>query len=90
MTHAADLVGLLEQNADLEQQLVRHYDEAVRFCRLLNDQNNAAFFQYLLEEEQHHMQDLKTWLKELGGRRSRGYGRYGNRRRGALQDRASF
>ena len=44
VTHATDLVGLLEQNADLEQQLVSHYDEAVRFCRLLNDPNNAAFF----------------------------------------------
>ena len=90
VTHATDLVGLLEQNADLEQQLVSHYDEAVRFCRLLNDQNNAAFFQSLLDDEQHHMQDLEAWLKELGGRRPRGYGRYGNRRRGALQDRASF
>jgi len=90
VTHATDLVGLLEQNADLEQQLVSHYDEAVRFCRLLNDQHNAAFFQSLLEDEQHHMQDLETWLKELGGRRPRGYGRYGNRRRGALQERASF
>ena len=90
VTHATDLIGLLEQNADLEQQLVSHYDEAVRFCRLLNDQNNTAFFQSLLEDEQHHMQDLETWLKELGGRRPRGYGRYGNRRRGALQERASF
>lgn len=90
VTHAIDLVGLLEQNADLEQQLVSHYDEAVRFCRLLNDQNNASFFQSLLDDEQHHMQDLETWLKELGGRRPRGYGRYGNRRRGALQERASF
>ncbi len=90
VTHATDLVGLLEQNADLEQQLVSHYDEAVRFCRLLNDQNNASFFQSLLDDEQHHMQDLETWLKELGGRRPRGYGRYGNRRRGALQERASF
>ena len=90
VTHATDLVGLLEQNADLEQQLVSYYDEAVRFCRLLNDQKNAAFFQSLLEDEQHHMQDLETWLKGLGGRRPRGYGRYGTRRRGTLQDRASF
>ena len=90
VAHAADLVGLLEQNADLEQQLVNHYDEAVRFCRVVNDQNNAAFFQSLLEDEQHHMQDLEAWLNELGGRRPRGYGRYGSRRRGAPQDRATF
>ncbi|WP_398331638.1 ferritin-like domain-containing protein, partial [Vulcanococcus sp.] len=32
VTHAPDLLGLLEQNADLEQQLVNHYDEATRFC----------------------------------------------------------
>ena len=79
VTHAADLVGLLEQNAELEQQLVNHYSEASRFCGLINDQANASFFNALLEDEQHHSRDLEAWLQQLGGRRARGYRRYGGR-----------
>ena len=79
VTHAADLVGLLEQNAELEQQLVNHYSEASRFCGLINDQANGSFFQALLEDEQHHSRDLEEWLQQLGGRRTRGYSRYGGR-----------
>ena len=78
-THAADLVGLLELNAELEQQLVDHYSEASRFCTLINDRSNGDFFRALLEDEQHHSRDLEAWLTELGGRRNRGYARYGGR-----------
>jgi bacterioferritin len=81
VTHAPDLVGLLEGNADLEQQLIRHYDEARRFCQLIGDAANGSFFQALLEDEQHHGQELEAWLQELGGRRRRGYARYGTSRR---------
>ena len=81
--HAPDLVGLLEQNTELEQQLVDHYAEATRFCNLINDEANAAFFQALLEDEQHHSRDLEAWLHELGGRRRRGYARYGGNARGS-------
>jgi len=84
VTHAQDLVGLLEKNADLEEQLIRHYDEASRFCDLIQDQVNAAFFRALLEDEQHHGRELEAWLQELGGRRRRGYARYGGTRRGGL------
>ena len=77
VTHAADLVGLLEQNAELEQQLIDHYDQASRFCALIGDQANGDFFRALLEDEQHHGRDLEAWLQELGGRRRRGYGLYG-------------
>ena len=78
VTHAPDLLGLLEQNADLEHQLVEHYAEATRFCRLIHDQDNAAFFQALLDDEQHHGEELDAWLKQLGGPRRRGYARYGH------------
>lgn len=81
--HAPDLVGLLEQNTELEQQLVDHYAEATRFCNLINDEANATFFQALLEDEQHHSRDLEAWLHELGGRRRRGYARYGGNARGS-------
>ena len=91
VTHAADLVGLLEQNADLEQQLISHYDEATRFCQLIGDEANAAFFAALLDDEQHHGRDLEAWLQELGGRRRRGYARYGGAQAGGLRNaRATF
>lgn len=76
VTHAPDLIGLLEQNAVLEQQLIDHYAEAVRLCSLFGDASNGSFFQALLEEEQHHGQELQQWLLSLGGGRARGYGRY--------------
>jgi bacterioferritin len=76
VTHAQDLIGLLEQNAVLEQRLIDHYSEAVRVCALFGDANNGSFFQALLEEEQHHGEELQQWLLSLGGGRSRGYGRY--------------
>ncbi|MBM5807103.1 MAG: bacterioferritin [Cyanobacteria bacterium M_surface_10_m2_179] len=77
VSHAPDLLGLLEQNADLERQLVDHYAEATRFCHVIHDDANAAFFQVLLDDEQHHGEELQAWLKQLGGPRRRGYARYG-------------
>ena len=74
---AADLIGLLEQNGQLETQLIDHYDEANRFCQLIGDSESAAFFAQLLEEEQHHGQELTSWLMALGGpRRPAGYAAY--------------
>ena len=92
VTHAPDLVGLLEHNADLEQQLVDHYAEAARFCAVINDQANGAFFQSLLEDEQHHSADLEAWLQQLGGRRRRGYALYSlsNAARRDPRSRATF
>ena len=88
VTHAPDLLGLLEQNADLERQLIDHYDEATRFCRMIHDDANGAFFQALLDDEQHHGEELEAWLNQLGGRRRRGYARYGGSRE--LRARATF
>ena len=92
VTHAPDLLGLLEHNADLEQQLVDHYAEAARFCAVINDQANGAFFQSLLEDEQHHSRDLEAWLQQLGGRRRRGYALYSanNTARRDPRSRATF
>ncbi|NDG74346.1 MAG: bacterioferritin [Synechococcaceae bacterium WB8_1B_136] len=88
VTHAPDLLGLLEQNAVLENQLIAHYAEATRFCKLLRDQSNEAFFQSLWDEEQHHGEELNAWLRELGGPRRHGYARYGAPR--APRSRATF
>jgi bacterioferritin len=69
VTTAADLIGLLRLNADLENDLIQHYAEATRFCVLIGDEANASFFRRLWEEEQHHGRELDAWLQELAGER---------------------
>lgn len=68
--HAADLEGLLHLDVDLEQDLIHHYAEAMRFCLLIGDGNNEAFFRSLRDEEQHHGVELDAWLESLGTSRS--------------------
>ena len=69
--HAAYLVGLLRLNAVLEQDLIQHYAEAMRFCLLIGDRNNEAFFRTLRDEEQQHGEALAAWLDSLGTAQSR-------------------
>ena len=69
VTHGADLEGLLRLNAILESDLIQHYAEAVRFCVLIGDTDNEAFFRELWMEEQHHSDDLETWRTGLGADR---------------------
>jgi bacterioferritin len=69
--HAADLEGLLQLDAVLEQDLIQHYAEAMRFCLLVGDGNNEAFFRALRDEEQHHGEELGAWLGSLGTTRAR-------------------
>lgn len=76
--HAPDLVGLLRLNGVLETDLIQHYAEAVRFCVLVGDGENEAFFRALWQEEQHHGEELAAWL----GSHTAGPTR--------LQDRATF
>ncbi len=64
--HAPDLAGLLRQNALLEDDLVNHYAEAVRFCLLIGDSASEAFFRQLWSDEQHHAEELAHWLRSLG------------------------
>lgn len=70
VTTAGDLLGLLRQNTQLEALLVDHYAEAVRFCQLIGDHDNEAFFRGLWNDEQLHGEDLSQWLGELGGGRA--------------------
>jgi bacterioferritin len=51
----------------LEQDLIHHYDDALRFCLLVGDLENGAFFQALLADEQHHGEELGQWLRQLTG-----------------------
>ena len=78
VTHAPDLAGLLRHNQLLETNLIQLYAEAVRFCVLIGDSHNEAFFRELWNNEQHHGEELAAWLRSLGG--------YGRR----LEERATF
>ncbi|MCP9786358.1 ferritin-like domain-containing protein, partial [Cyanobium sp. N5-Cardenillas] len=69
--HAADLLGLLRLDADLERDLIQHYAEATRFCLLIGDHNNEVFFRTLRDEEQQHGDVLAAWLDSLGNAQSR-------------------
>lgn len=71
VTHAPDLIGLLRHNAQLENDLISHYVEATRFCALIGDGTNEAFFRELLNDEQHHGAELSDWLQSLGGQVNR-------------------
>jgi bacterioferritin len=75
VSHAPDLAGLLRHNAALEADLVNHYAEAVRFCLLVGDGDNEAFFRELWNDEQHHAEELALWLRNLGGFHSAAYER---------------
>jgi bacterioferritin len=66
VTHASDLEELLRRNAVLEDHLIAHYAEAQRFCALIGDRDNQAFFEALWEEERQHGQQLAAWLERLG------------------------
>jgi bacterioferritin len=62
---AADLEGLLRLNIGLESVLIQHYAEALRFCILIGDGENEAFFRALWSEELQHGEELARWLQQL-------------------------
>jgi bacterioferritin len=62
---ARDLIGLLRLNIALEQELIELYAEASRFCLLIGDEANSAFFQDLWNEERQHGEELNQWLAVL-------------------------
>jgi len=65
VTHAPDLMGLLEHNLRLENDLVEHYADALRFCVLVGDDADEAFFRELLNDERAHGVELAAWLESL-------------------------
>ncbi|EIC22865.1 ferritin-like domain-containing protein [Thiorhodovibrio frisius] len=70
---ADSLVGLLQQDAVLEAEIVALYDEATRFCRSMGEMENAEFFQGLLNDEMAHAEEVDTWLKTLGAGQHQGW-----------------
>jgi bacterioferritin len=62
---ASDLAGLLRHDAALEDDLIHHYGEAVRFCVLTGEREHEAFFRALWNEEQEHGEELARWQRDL-------------------------
>jgi bacterioferritin len=65
--HGPDLASLLRHDLALEDDLVNLYAEASRFCLLHGDTGNQQLFQRLLDDEQHHAEELAAWLGSLNG-----------------------
>ncbi len=63
--HGPDLASLLRHDLALEDDLVNLYAEASRFCLLHGDTGNEQLFQRLLDDEQHHAEELAAWLGSL-------------------------
>ena len=61
-----NLLELLLHDYDFENELVRLYDQASRYCAGIGDHNSHTFFEALLSEEKVHAQELLEWLRELG------------------------
>ncbi len=58
---------LLLQNHGFEREIVQLYDKATRYCAAAGDHDNRLFFETLLAEERHHVDEFARWLEELEG-----------------------
>ncbi len=58
---------LLLQNYSFEREIVQLYDNATRYCANAGDHDNRLFFETLLAEERHHVEQYARWLEELEG-----------------------
>ncbi len=57
--------------------LIDHYDEAARFCRVIHDDANGAFFQALWTMNSTTAATWKPGCSSWAGAGRRGYARYG-------------
>lgn len=62
---AADLMGLLLQNQQMERDIIQLYSSAVRHCAGVGDHDSRMFFEELLKEEQQHEAELEVWIQRL-------------------------
>lgn len=53
-----------------EVEAIRLYREACRFCERSGDAIHHAVFARILQDEEHHQQELARQLEALGGRRA--------------------
>ena len=62
---AADLIGLLQIDQQLEADIIRLYSLASHHCARMGDHKNRVFFEELLREEQQHHTEFERWLHRL-------------------------
>lgn len=60
-----DLLSLLQIDRLFELELVSLYQDAVMHCVRHGKHDDRMFFQALLEEEQHHAEELSGWISSL-------------------------
>lgn len=60
-----DLTSLLNIDKEFETELVKLYHDAVSICSSPRHHDDRLFFQQLLDEEQHHADELDAWIKQL-------------------------
>ncbi|MBK1647735.1 ferritin-like domain-containing protein [Rhabdochromatium marinum] len=70
---ADSLIGLLQQDAVLEAEIVALYQEATGFCRQIGEMENAEFFHGLLNDEIAHAKEVDEWLQSLGAGQTRSW-----------------
>lgn len=63
----ATLMDLIELNLHMEAEIVGLYQDATIDCLRSGDRDNGEFFQRLLDEENHHAAELRSWKLALQG-----------------------
>ncbi len=58
----ASLAECLHKNHRVELDAIALYEDAVRYCRRIQDQENGAFFETLWNEELAHGREMAQWL----------------------------
>lgn len=71
----ATLGECLNKNHRVEMDAIALYEDAVRYCRRIQDRDNGAFFEVLWNEEIAHGREMAQWAAALdtanaGGRRA--------------------
>ena len=59
------LYELLMHDHQMEQDIVRLYQDAVAYCSGSGDSEHHQFFARLLQEEEHHARELASWAGRL-------------------------
>ena len=59
------LIELLEHDFHFENDLVKLYDDATRYCAKTGSRDDRVFFEQLLREESQHATELAAWIKKL-------------------------
>ncbi len=60
-----NLSELLSNNVIFENEIIKFYQDATRYCASVGDHDNRLFFETLLNEEKEHSAEFSRWRSEL-------------------------